>query len=97
MGTAPDPKWTGAEAWEARKMSAQSYDDADEMSEAKRPLRWLPKLEILLKSRFGWWDEAVSPFARACRGTFAAASPPVTTGTMEPAATIAANDDRAAA
>jgi len=30
---------------------------------AIRPARWLPVLEQELKSRVGWMDEAVSPFA----------------------------------
>jgi hypothetical protein len=37
---------------------------ADESNRiASRPARWLPVLEQELKSRVGWMDEAVSPFA----------------------------------
>jgi hypothetical protein len=37
--------------------------DRDEPKAAGRRTRWLPALERELKSRVGWVDEAVSPFA----------------------------------
>ena len=40
---------------------------------ASRKTRWLPALEQALKSRIGWVDEAVSPFAAARRAAQAAA------------------------
>ena len=46
-------------------------DDTDVPSSA-RPPRWLPTLERELKSRVGWVDEAVSPFARVPQETAAA-------------------------
>ena len=38
-----------------------------------RKTRWLPALEKALKSRVGWVDEAVSPFAAETRAAQAAA------------------------
>ena len=40
---------------------------------AVRKTRWLPALEKELKSRVGWVDEAVSPFAAETRAAQAAA------------------------
>lgn len=40
---------------------------------AVRKTRWLPALEQELKSRVGWVDEAVSPFAAKARTAPAAA------------------------
>ena len=40
---------------------------------AIRTTRWLPALEQELKSRVGWVDEAVSPFAAKARTAPAAA------------------------
>jgi hypothetical protein len=43
---------------------------------AIRKTRWLPALEQELKSRVGWVDEAVSPFAVERRAVQAAAKIP---------------------
>jgi len=36
-------------------------------SSASRKLRWLPSLEREIRSRMGWVDEMISPFARVRR------------------------------
>jgi hypothetical protein len=47
---------------------------SDEPSSNAAPKsNWLPALEKELKSRVGWVDEAVSPFAAGARATPAAA------------------------
>jgi hypothetical protein len=79
-------------------MTAQSHDDETESPASPRPARWLPVLETALKSRVGWWDEAISPFARTCHGTKLGTSTAlVPVVTMEPAVTTPAANDRAAA
>ena len=53
-------------------MSASRQDD-EPAQKAIRKTRWLPALEQALKSRVGWVDEAVSPFAVERRAVQAAA------------------------
>jgi hypothetical protein len=67
-----------------------------------RPSRWLSKLETALKSRVGWWDEAVSPFAKAQHNAKPVASragpepllQPMLADVIEPVAKVPANEDR---
>ena len=47
--------------------------DDEPSSHAARKSNWLPALEKELKSRVGWVDEAVSPFAAQTRAAQAAA------------------------
>ena len=53
-------------------MSAMPQND-EPAGKAVRKARWLPALEKELKSRVGWVDEAVSPFAAETRAAQAAA------------------------
>jgi hypothetical protein len=47
--------------------------NAEPAGKAVRKTYWLPALEKVLKSRVGWVDEAVSPFAAETRAAQAAA------------------------
>jgi hypothetical protein len=53
-------------------MTALRQND-ESAGKATRKTRWLPALEKALKSRIGWIDEAVSPFAIERPATQAAA------------------------
>jgi hypothetical protein len=53
-------------------MNALRQND-ESTGKAVRKTRWLPALEQELKSRVGWVDEAVSPFAAETRAAQAAA------------------------
>jgi hypothetical protein len=53
-------------------MTALRQND-EPSGKAIRKTRWLPALEQELRSRVGWVDEAVSPFAAATRAAQAAA------------------------
>jgi hypothetical protein len=54
-------------------MTAWRQDD-ELAQRAIRKTHWLPVLEKELKSRIGWVDEAVSPFAAEIRAAQAAAN-----------------------
>ena len=53
-------------------MTALRQNDEPVRKAIRKP-RWLPALEQALKSRVGWVDEAVSPFAAEGRAAQAAA------------------------